>query len=214
MDMHELKRIDPLKKQPEHGAASEDLSPMDPPDAYSPPAIDRVPPEAMHAFLKKLVDQHAAFMDELKNFEEAIVSVQKTGFTRELDRQLRHFFHSFDRDFVPHSRQEEARLFPLLNERLLAAGEHSKSEEPTTAVALMQDDHLKAVQLAAVILNFLGLAMRLPDEQSRLIVLDTALEQGKNLVELLRLHIFREDNMVFSSAHRLISGVEFDQMQA
>src|SRR3989344_3007642 len=81
-------------------------------------------------------------------------------------------------------------------------------------VDFMEDEHAKAMQLAAVVLNFLGLAFRLPDERSRLIVLDAALEQGKNLVELLRLHVFREDNIVFSLAHRLISRAEFDEMQS
>lgn len=194
------------------------ISPMDPPEAYSPPILDRVDPAEMHPFLRKFTEDHAHFMEELKIFEEAIFSIQKTGFTRELDGKLRHFFHFFDSDFVPHSQLEESALFPLLHKRLIADGEHSpivadKSEVPTTAVDLMRADHLKAVQLAAVILNFLGLAFRLPDEKSRLIVLDAALEQGKNLVELLRLHIFREDNILFSLANRVISENEFDEMQ-
>ena len=78
----------------------------------------------------------------------------------------------------------------------------------------MEDEHAKAMQLAAVVVNFLGLVFRLPDERSAMIVLDTALEQGKNLVELLRLHVFREDNVVFSLAHRLIFRAEFDEMQS
>ena len=78
----------------------------------------------------------------------------------------------------------------------------------------MEDEHAKAMQLAAVVVNFLGLVFRLPDERSGMIVLDAALEQGKNLVELLRLHVFREDNVVFSLAHRLISTAEFDEMQS
>ena len=213
MDTQELNQIDPLEKQPKQGAGENAVSPMDPPEAYAPPAMNRVAPEDLHSFLRKFTDEHAHFMEELKVFEAAIISVQKTGFTKELDGSLRHFFHCFDADFIPHSRREEATLFPLLHERLIADGEHGRGEVPTTAVDLMKDDHLKAVQLAAVVLNFLGLAFRLPDERSRLIVLDAALEQGKNLVEHLRLHIFREDNIVFSSAHRLISGNEFDEMQ-
>lgn len=47
-----------------------------------------------------------------------------------------------------------------------------------------------------------------------MIVPDAALEQGENLVELLQLHVFREDNVVFSLAHRLISKTEFDEMQS
>ena len=78
----------------------------------------------------------------------------------------------------------------------------------------MEDEHAKAMQLAAVVVNFLGLVFRLPDERSGMIVLDAALEQGKNLIELLRLHVFREDNVVFPLAHQLISIAEFDEMHS
>ena len=217
VDMRKLNRVDPLRKQPDKGlddGDGEGLSPMDPPDAYAPPSVAPVSPAEMHPFLRKFRDEHVPFMEELNAFEETILSIQKTGFTKESDAKLRRFFHFFDHVFVPHSRREEVALFPLLHERLIADGEHSKGEVPTTAIDLMEDEHAKAMQLAAVVLNFLGLAFRLPDERSRLIVLDAALEQGKNLVELLRLHIFREDNMVFALAHRLISRAEFDQMQS
>lgn len=214
METQNLNHVDPLKKQAEHGVGGMDMSPMDPPEATSPPTIDRVDPAQMHPFLRKLCEEHVVFMEELKMFEEAILAIQQDGFTKKLDSRLRHFFHFFDHNFVPHSRREEAALFPLLNARLIAGGEHSPGEHPTTAVDLMEDDHLKAVQLAAVVLNFMGLAFRLPDQTSRLVVLDAALEQGKNLVELMRLHIFREDNVVFASAHKLVSGSEFDQMQS
>ena len=42
--------------------------------------------------------------------------------------------------------------------------------------------------------------------------LDAAIEQGKALVELLKLHIFREDNVVLPMAHKYISQEEFDQI--
>lgn len=213
MDTQRLSQIDPIRKQPEHGVAGNELSPLDPPDAFAPPAANRVPPEAMHPFLGNLCAEHAAFMEELKAFDEAILTVRQTGYTREADAQLRKFFQFFEQDFIPHSRREEAALFPMLHERLIADGEHSTADTPTTGIDIMVDDHLKAAQLAAVVLNFLGLAMRLPDEKSRLIVLDAALEQAKALVELMRLHIFREDNVIFSSAHQLISTAELDRIQ-
>ncbi len=190
------------------------LSPMDPPDAYAPPSVEPVPAADLHPFLRKFRDEHVPFTEELNAFEETILSIQKTGYSKESDTKLRHFFNFFDEEFIPHNRREEAALFPLLHERLIAKGEHGKGEVAATAIDLMEDEHTKAVQLAAVILNFMGLAFRFPDERTRLIVLDAALEQGKNLVELLRLHIFREDNVVFSLAHRLISRAEFDEMQS
>jgi hemerythrin-like domain-containing protein len=215
MDVHILKRIDPLRKQAERGLDSgTGLSPMDPPDAYAAASVKPVLAADMHPFLRKFREEHVPFMEQLNAFEAAILSIQKTEYTKESDTRLRHFFHFFDHEFIPHSRREEATLFPLLHERLIASGEHGKGSIPTTAADLMQDEHAKAMQLAAVVVNFLGLVFRLPDERSGMIVLDAALEQGKNLVELLRLHVFREDNVVFSLAHRLISKAEFDEMQS
>ena len=215
MDVHILNRIDPLRKQAQRGLdGGQGLSPMDPPDAYAPPSVEPVPAAELHPFLRKFRDEHVPFMEELNAFEEAILAIQKTGYTKESDAKLRHFFHFFDLEFSPHHRREEATLFPLLHERLVASGEHGKGENPATATDLMREEHAKALQLAAVVVNFLGLVFRLPDERSGLIVLDAALEQGKNLVELLRLHVFREDNVVFSLAHRLISTTEFDEMQS
>ena len=211
----ELKRIDPLGRQPDRGSdIGSGSSPMDPPDAYAPPGLEPVSAAALHPFLGTLRDRHVPMMEALSAFEETILSIQKNGYTRESDAGLRQFFHCFDEAFSPRSRRREAALFALLHERLIADGEHSKGEIPTTAIDLMEDDCAKSLQLAAVVLNFLGLVFRLPDEKSRLVVLDAALEQGKNLIELLRLLIFRMDNVVISLAHRLISAAEFDQMQA
>ena len=215
MSVHSLNRIDPLRKQAERGLdGGQGLSPMDPPDAYAPPSSEPVPAADMHPFLSKFVDEHVSFMGELNAFEEAIHSIQKDGYTKESDAKLRRFFHYFDHEFNPHHRREESTLLPLLRERLIASGEHGKGEDPATAIDVMEDEHAKALQLAAVVLNFLGLVFRLPDERSGMVVLDAALEQGRNLVELLRLHVFREDNVVFPLAHRLISGIEFDRMQS
>lgn len=210
---HILQRIDPVARQAQHSMVALDgLSPMDPPDAYAPPAIEAVAPEDMHPFLRGLLEEHAPFLAEVDAFEAAIIAIQKSGYTRVEDGRLRHFFNYLDEEFIPHNRREEAQLFPLLKQRLLAAGEHAPGSDPDTPVDLMQDEHIKAVQLAAVVLNFLGLAFRFPDEKTRLIVLDAALEQARFLVELLRLHVFREDNVVFPLAHQLISAAEFERM--
>lgn len=212
MNMHILNRIDPVRKQAEHGSAH-GLSPMDPPDAYAPPNMEPVPAQALHPFLRRLRDEHLPLMEELRAFEEAIRAIQDKGYTRESDAKLRHFFQFLDQEFAPHSRREEATLFPLLRERLIASGEHGKGSDPATATDVMRDEHAKAMQLAAVVVNFLGLVFRLPEQRSAMMVLDAALEQGKNLVELLRLHVFREDNVVFPLAHRLLTASDFDAIQ-
>ncbi len=210
---HILKRIDPVKKQPQQGLTAADaLSPMDPPDAFAPPNIQPVTLEEMHPFLRQLVTEHRPLLSEVDAFENAILAIQKSGYTQEADAQLKHFLNFFDEGFIAHHRHEESALFPLLRQRLLASAEHSSGKNAQTPVDLMQDEHTKAVQLAAVILNFLGLAFRFSDEKTRLTILDAALEQSRFLVELLRLHVFREDNLIFPMAQRLITATEFEQM--
>lgn len=214
MDPKDLSKRDPVRRHAAKDSHKEEsLSPMDPPEAYSPPSVENVSPEAMHAVLRELIDDHEKIQTALNAFEEALIAIQTGGITKDTDQKLRRFFHFFDHIFVPHDQKEEKMVFPLLAKRLIEQGEHSKGEETTTAVDVMEDDHRKAVQLAAVVFNFLGLCVRLPDAASRMIVLDTALEQGKTLVEILRLHIFRENNIVFPLAHKYIQRDEFDEMK-
>lgn len=215
VNAHILHRIDLPHEQAERGQDS-GRAPyaMGPRGNHKPPCSEPVPRQDLHPFLRKFGDEHVAFLQELNAFEEAIFSIQRNGYTREFDARLRHFFHFLDEEFFPHSRREEVTLFPLLRERLIASGEHGNESVPARATDLMEDEHAKAMQLAAVVLNFLGLVFRLPDERSGMIVLDAVLEQSKNLIELLRFHVFREDSLVFPLAHRLIIRAEFDAMQA
>ena len=91
---------------------------------------------------------------------------------------------------------------------MLASGEHGLDN--ITAVDLMEDDHVKFIQLGCLVFNFLGLAARLPDGHSRYLVLDLAYHNGKELTELLKLHVFREDNTIFPLAQKLLTKEELD----
>ncbi|MBK6930919.1 MAG: hemerythrin domain-containing protein [Saprospirales bacterium] len=214
--MIELKVInqnDPLQRAAEKQHEHEEFSPMDPPDAYAPPSLDAVPYDELHPFLQDLMDEHKAISEQLDVFEKALLSIPSEGMSRETLGRLRDFFEFFDHQVAGHHQREDKQLFPLLRRRLLASGEHGKGGVATTSVDVMEDDHIKSLQLAAVVFNFFGIAVRLPDPASRLMVLDAALEQGKSLVELMRLHIFREDNIVFVQAHQLLTQAELEEMQ-
>jgi hemerythrin-like domain-containing protein len=215
LDIEKLQTTDPLKRMVEKQSEQEEFSPMDPPDAYSPPGEEAIPYEKMPPFLQKLMDENNAGLKELDAFEKVLMQLQKQGLKpdKQVDAGLRRFFSFLDEHIVPHNLKEEKILFPLLQKRLLEKGEHSQGQYPKTAVDMLEDDHIKLTQLAAVTFNFLGLAARLPDAASRAITLDAALEQGKALVELLRLHIFREDNVVFSLAVKHFTQDEFKVME-
>lgn len=207
------KKDDPIHRMVSKGDHDEGLSPMAPPDLYAPPGENQgVPYEDMHPVLQAYRDEHAAIVQELSAFEGALATILETGPNREVEAVLSSFFRAIDEKVLPHNREEERALFPLLAERLIERGEHSKGEARTTAIDVLSDDHLQIVQLSAVIFNFFAVASRLPDAVSRGIVLKAAVEQGQVLAELLRLHMFREDHVVFSLAHQYLSTEELDQM--
>lgn len=210
----QMQQIDPLTKQPEIGVSDMgmDMSPMDPPEAYAPPAAGEAPLGDMHPFLRDLCEEHAALTHVLGVVEGALKTIKATGFTAEVEAALLGFCQVVEYDFVPHSRHEEMALFPLLHDRLIADGEHGTGKDPITPVDMMLADHLKVIQFSAVVDSLVRLASRLVDENSALILRDAAVRHTTNLVALLRLHMFREENILFASAHRLISRPELDRM--
>ena len=212
INLKQLNDVDPLKRIVEKQSEQEEFSPMAPPEAYAPPGGEEVPYEQMHTFLQELMDEHKVCIKKLDNFEGVLKAIHENGLNRDALNGVSDFFRFLDEKIIPHNVKEEKRLFSLLQVRLLEEGEHSQGSTPRTAVDMLEDDHIKLIQLAAVTFNFFGLATRLPDPASRALVVDAALTQGKLLVELTRLHIFREDNVVFPLAHQHLSQSVLDEM--
>ena len=210
--LNDLSKTDPIKRLVERGTEQAEFSPMDPPDAYSPPVKEKIPYEAMHPVLQRLMDEHQKSLKEIAVLEETLLQIQKEGMTAERNKKLGAFFSFLDQNIVVHNLKEEKILFPSLHEKLLEKGLHSNGPAATTGVDMLEDDHIKLMQLSAVAFNFFGLAGRLPDAASRSMVLDAAVEQGNALVEMLRLHIFREDNVVFAQAQQYVDEKEMDGM--
>ncbi len=191
----------------------QEFSPMDPPDAYKPPSIQPVPYEQLSLFLRHLTDEHKIILEELEKFEAALIEVRKEGITKERNIRLGNFFQFLDETIVMHNLKEERILFPILHDRLLDKGEKSTAPIPETAVDMLENDHIKIMQLTTLSFSLMGMASRLTDIPSRAVLIDTAVEQGKSLVELIRLHIFREDNVVFALAQKHLTDVEFTEME-
>lgn len=209
-DLKNLNKIDPLKRMVERQTGEEELSPMDPPDAFNPPAVDDITYDDMHPVLQKLMDEHVACTGEIDAFEEVIGKLFKDGFTKEVSEGITKFYRFFDNSIIVHNRKEDRGIFPALQVKLLEKGEYSVSDEKVTVVDLMEDDHSKAMQLAAISFNLFGLAPRIPDNNSRLMILDLAVEQSKALIELLKLHIFREDHIIFPLVQQYLAKEQLD----
>lgn len=212
----ELKKTDPVIKQQEKGLDQQEDSPMDPPAAYEEPGKIEMKKEDMNDSLQVFMNEHENFLKVVTLFEKGIVDYKTNGYklTNEINNAFGEFFKALDANLLPHNRKEEKILFPILNQKLIEAGEHSKGHKLVTAIDVMEDDHVKFIQLGALAFNLLGLASRIVDERSRIFVLDTAYETSRELIELLKLHIYREDVTLFPLAQKYISKEEFDVIHA
>lgn len=191
--------------------SGEEMSPFDPPDAFDPQNIEPVPYDELHPFLKKLADEHTAFSNVLNEFEEALINWRENNwqFDKEIDKKLKNFFEFVDEKVPVHNQNEEKKLFPLLNKKLIEIGEHNSKDSSLTGISIMEDEHIKVAQAAAIVFNFLGLGSRLPDQRSKEITFQAAYEQGIAIIETMKLHIFREENILFSQAMKLFGEEEF-----
>lgn len=214
IDLKQLNHTDPLKRMVEKVSGEEAFSPMDPPDAFSPPVLDKVPYEEMHPCLRRFVEEHARITNALDQFEKDLLLFKGEGWklNRGLDKKFSAFFSFMDETVTAHHLREEKVLFPVLQEQLLSDRQQRAGVYQRTAIDVLEADHITMKQHLALLFNLLALAYRLPDPTSRALTLDVAAEQGFALIELMRLHIFREENIAFPQSHRLINVDAFDVM--
>lgn len=210
-----LKEEDPILRNATKDTGQDELSPMDPPEAHETNTPNPIKPGEEHPLIKQYMKEHVAAIEVVDDFEKAMnnFKVARYKLNDEINSSLKRFFEFFEGKLLDHNRREEHELFPLLHKRMIEDGERSTSETPTTAVDMMEDDHVKFIQLAALAFNLLGLAARLPDPNSRHFTYDVAYDNARELIEMLRLHIYREDHIVFPLAHKLISWEELSALK-
>lgn len=190
-----------------------EYSPMDPPDAYRPPSLGKIEYDLLPEFLKHLTDEHKLILAELEKFEAALLEIRKEGISKERNTKLGDFFKFLDETIVLHHLKEERILFPVLHDRLIDIGEKSTGDVPETAVDILENDHIKTMQLTTLAFSLMGISSRLTDVSSRALLIDTSIEQSNLLIELLRLHIFREENVVFPLAVKHLNQNDFQTMK-
>lgn len=210
LDQKKIQKQDPIKRIVERQNESEEFSPMDPPDAFNPPALDAIKYEDMHPILQSFMDEHVKCNKVVNKFENAMNSLQTEGFSKLTLNEINDFYTFFDDAVIVHNHNEDKTVFAELNS-ILHKKEIYSSGSKKTVVDLLEEDHIKMLQLAAISFNLFGLITRISDENSRLLILDLAVEQSKVLIETMKLHIFREDNVVFPMAQTYLSTKIFDQ---
>ena len=209
-----LKEVDPIKGNPKKDVEDES-SPMSPPDAYAESTVKQIPYDDMDGILKRLITEHDNAKKQIMSFEKALVAFKELDWSleKETNTTFKEFFFFFDNKILTHNYREEKVLFPLLNQKLIESGEHGSGLRPQTAVDIMEDDHIKFIQLGALTFNLIGLGSRLSDLESRRVTFEIAYQNGMEMIEMLRLHIFREDHTLFPLAQKLIKKKEFKEMK-
>ncbi|MBT5749959.1 MAG: hemerythrin domain-containing protein [Flavobacteriales bacterium] len=205
---------DPIKREvTKEPGMDEGDSPMDPPEAYSKKQ-EIIAYEQMPDVIKKLMLEHKVAIKKLNKFEKALQQFkeEKWKINKEINDVFSEFFKFFDGELLLHNRKEEKVLFPLLEKRFRDSGEHGTSIFSQTPIDIFEDDHYQFIQLGTLAFNLIGISSRLPDEDSKNIVSDMAYQNSLELIEMLRLHIYREDETLFQLAHQLISSEEFEEM--
>jgi len=205
---------DPLKRLVEKESGGPEFSPMDPPDTFQAPGKESANIDAYHRCIKDLMKEHREFITHISEFEESVLHLKEHGmpWSKGVQRKISDFFSFFDQSVLPHNHREEKFLFTILKKKLKEEGIQSSDDRKNTAIDLMEDDHLRFVQISSLIINLLELCVRLPDPPSRLMVLDIVIEQSTYLIELMRLHQFREDNIVFPLAQKHLKTNELDKV--
>ncbi len=207
---------EPLQRFVEHGLEQGPCSPMEPPEAFSAGTVPQIPYAELAKPLQELLDEHEEYSKVLSVFEQALLQLKQNGwqFTPEVSSGLKRFFSFLDEAVLGHNRKEEKVLFPLLREKFLETGEHSLMGRTITPVEVMEDDHQRVGQSACLVFNLLGLAPRLPDPASRKILLEHAFHLGQEIVETMKLHIYKENTVLFPLAQQMFSQQEWERLAA
>jgi iron-sulfur cluster repair protein YtfE (RIC family) len=213
LNSHNNQKTDKLKRQAEVNSQEmgHELSPMSPPEAYEPPSDFQIPLENLHPFLQELTLDHVEVKKKLSFLKETLNEINiQAGPTKPIKEKLASFLQYFHEEFVPHNKKEETYFFTLLNEKLLEKGEHSQSAVPFTGIKILIDDHVHAIRIGGAMSHLLNLLELISDAPSRNITYNQIFHLGKELIELLELHVFREDNIIFGQAQELLTLEEMD----
>ncbi len=210
--LKELNKVDPVKANVSKELdGKEEDSPMDPPSSYDKKVEDIT---VEHPVLTMLMEEHDEVNKIIDKLEKAIAKYKQQHYA--LDDEINTVFHEFfqftDNELLPHNRKEEKILFPVLHRRLIENKEHGVNNQDLTAIDIMEDDHVKFIQLTTLMFNLLGLAARLPDKQSAMFTYDTFYNISKEFIELLKLHIYRENEILFPLAQKYLTPDDLNQL--
>lgn len=159
----------------------------------------------MNNVIEKLRECHDHILEHLGQLEKVVrqigISCFPLGEFQNAQEQLKAFFHFMETSAALHTFHEERGLFPALSS-------HFHGHQECTPVDMMESEHRKA---EGILLVQKERFERL--KQERVTAPEDYLEfcsTMMDLVALYRHHIWKENNVLFPMAERLLSQQEFD----
>jgi len=215
-DSKTMQKIDPVKRQETiNSDALNALSPMGNAEDFKPVKELQLEFGQLHPFFQMLYNEHVELNAKIEKLNQAVSIIAKEHVlspqSLELIKDFLDFFHN---EFVPHNKKEEKLFFPLLHNRLLATQEHSQGKNPFTGVKILEDDHIHALRLGAILSNLVYLVSQINDFKSKNVLVNEIRKTSNELAECLELHIFREDHIVFGLGQKLLTRSELDQIHS
>ena len=205
--------LDYIERQREHGLQQQGLSPMEPPTLDQIIALKKIP-EKKCRMIERFNKDHHELLVLIKDLEGKLESINRTKqINPQAARSIANFLEFMTNDFVDHNEEEERYLFPLLEPELLKHNESNTTfGETETPVALLEAEHVQLMQLTAILDTLAHLLTKIKDDESYQIVLNQFLIQAKTTLHILKLHIEKEDKVIFIMAYNYINQDELDRL--
>ena len=215
-DKKQSQKIDPVKAQ---AIANADdmggLSPMGDAEDFQPDQDIQFAYDDLHPFFQELFNEHVELTSYVEKLNQAVTLLGKEHvLSPESGNLIKEFLEFFHMEFVPHNKKEESKFFPLLHERLMATEEHSNSANPFTGIKILEDDHIHALRLGAILSNQVYLMGQFKDFKTQSILCNEIKKTANELAEVIELHIFREDHIALGLGQKLLTKEELDMIHS
>lgn len=155
--------------------------------------------EDMHAIVQGFQDTHKTIVEELSGLEQILTKLQEQGPDKAANEALGKFFKFFDSYVLPHNREQEDLVFEFLEAHAEPPAEDA-DPDAMTVIEILREEHTHLIRMGAVMFNFFGVAGHLPDQASQRVIIEAGIRQGETLVDMFRMHIYREDKLCSSAA--------------
>ena len=162
--------------------------------------------------IEKLIECHDHILTQLSLFNQSLNAIEQQGMVGFLSERenMKKTFEFIDTSIVLHTRDEEEGLFPKLRPKLeaeLPGGGGGK-----TPVDIMESEHRIVEEVISRVKSLASMIEKNPHESETALLLDEFLQKGRWIVQAYQGHIWKENNVLFPMAERLLSGEDKDQV--